>query len=224
MSGSVVYANYWERKRLLAGPVPHFPVRRWWPTDGLCDIEQVYFDAIGGASRLLDVGAGDLRVMRKFQAAGFAGEYHTQDVGTEFPYTYADLDLVTGRYDAVLCLDVIEHLPLEGGLGLLTRLLGLLTPDGVLVVQTPNARCVRHPLSWDMTHLHVYNLPDLWAFFRARGLGVDGYRVAFGRPGGSLRARAVGLVGKYVAARLLGCDYADNIALVVRAPGGAGPR
>jgi hypothetical protein len=216
----LAYATYWQRKRLLAGSVPHFPLVRWWPTDALCDIEQVYFDAVKAAPRLLDIGAGDLRVMKKFQAAGFAGEYHTQDVGTEFAYTYCDLGAVSGFYDAVLCLDVIEHLPLEQGLALIAHAVSLLAPGGVLVLQTPNARCIRDPMSWDMTHLHLYNLPDLWAFATTLGLQASGYRVVFGparRPG--LWTRGIGMLGKFVVTRLLGCDYADNIALVAQRPG-----
>jgi hypothetical protein len=211
----VAYRDYWKRKQLLS-EAPHFPVRRWWRADGLCEIERVYFDAVRTATRLLDVGAGDLRIQQKLVAAGFRGEYHTQDVGTEFAYTYRSLDEIAPGYDAVLCLDVIEHLRLEEGLSLLDRLIGLLTPGGVLVLQTPNARCIRNPLSWDLTHLHIYNVADLWAYVRALGLDAIGYRVWFAperfTPAGWLTANA----GRLVTTRLLGCDYADNIALVAR--------
>lgn len=211
------YVDYWRRKQ-LAAEVPHFPLRRWWRTEGLCDIERVYFDAVRSARRLLDVGAGDLRVKAKLLAAGFAGEYHTQDIGHEFAYTYASLDEVTDGYDAILCLDVIEHLPLDAGLDLLARLVGLLNLGGTLIVQTPNARCARFPLAWDMTHLHAYNLPDLWTHVRVRGLEAVGYRVWFAPrrfgPVAWLQAAA----GRFVITRWLGCDFADNIALIARRP------
>jgi len=213
------YSTYWERKRLLAGPVPHFPLLRWWPADGLCEIEKVYLDAVKGKARLLDVGAGDLRVMKKLQAAGYAGEYHTQDIGAEYRYTFTDLSEATGPYDAILCLDVIEHIPLEQGLGLIARMTEFLTPGGVLILQTPNARCARSPLGWDMTHVQLYNLTDLWAFARTLGLTADGYRIVFqSGPRLSLRTRLRTLVGKYVTTRLIGADYADNIALIARKP------
>ena len=130
------YANYWRRKQLLDGPVPHFPLRRWWATDGLCDIERVYFAAIKDAPSVLDVGAGDLRIRDKFLAAGYAGTYHTQDIGGEFEYTYRSLDEVQGGYDAVLCFDVLEHLPLVGGLSLLGRR-SRCSPRRVVIIQTP---------------------------------------------------------------------------------------
>src|SRR5689334_10580294 len=109
-----VYLNYWRRKQLRQ-EIPHFPLRKWWWTGGLCEIEQVYFEAVKSANRLIDVGAGDLRIRDKFLAAGYAGTYHTQDIGSEYEYTYRKLDDVHGGYDAVLCFDVLEHLPLIGG-------------------------------------------------------------------------------------------------------------
>lgn len=216
MEADPLFTEYWKRKQLLQGQVPHFPVKRWWPTEGLCDIERVFFERLQGARTLLDVGAGDLRVKRKLEAAGFRGEYHTQDVSDAYPYTFRDLSQATGPYDAVLCLDVIEHLSLREGLSLLQRLGGLLSERGVLIVQTPNARCVRSPLASDMTHTHIYNLPDLWAFLTAQGLSVEGFRVAFGPEHPSLKERAHGLLARAVTTRLLGLDYADNIALVAR--------
>jgi hypothetical protein len=220
VAGHPAYDTYWRRKELLRTGAPAFPVRRWWDADGLCDIERVYFDAVRGASSLLDVGAGDLRVMKKLQAAGYAAEYHTQDIGGEGRYTYRELSEVKRRYGAVLCLDVLEHLPLDDGLSLLRQCVGLLEPGGALVLQTPNAAYLPDPRSWDMTHVHVYNLPDLWAFLVCDGLEVSGYRVVLEdeehpAPIDSLR-RAV---TAYVKRKILGCDFANNIAIVARVPG-----
>jgi hypothetical protein len=193
-------------------------VRRWWDTDGLCDIEQAYFDAIRHASRLLDVGAGDLRVMHKLQRAGYAGEYHTQDIGGEGQYTFTDLSEVRNTYQAILCLDVIEHLPLREGLTMLQKLVGLLEAGGALVVQTANAYYIPHPLAWDMTHLHVYNLTDLWAHLTCEGMDVTGYRVVFRDPNRSRVADVKFAITAYVKTKILGCDFANNIALIVRKP------
>jgi len=197
---------------------PAFPIKRWWATDGLCDIERIYFDAVRNAANLLDIGAGDLRVMRKLQKAGYSGVYHTQDIGPEGQYTYRSLDEVTRRYGAIVCLDVLEHLPLADGLSLVDRMIALLDPGGALVIQTPNAAYLPDPRSWDMTHVHLYNLPDLHAFLVCEGLEADGYRVVLedGRPG-FLRGAKRG-VSSYVKSKILGCDYANNIAIVARRP------
>ena len=218
MSDHPWYDTYWRRKELLRRTPPSFPVRRWWDTDALCDIERAYFDAVRDAKSVLDVGAGDLRIMRKLQAAGYRGEYHTQDIGGEVRHTYRDLSEVKRPYGAILCLDVLEHLSLVEGLTLLRRAIGLLEPGGALVLQTPNAAYLPDPRSWDMTHVHVYNLPDLWAFLVCEGLEVEGYRVTLGEehpaPIVSLRLA----VTAYVKRKILGCDFANNIAVVARRP------
>ena len=193
-------------------------MRRWWETVGLCDVERVYFDAIRSSRSLLDVGAGDLRIMRKLQAAGYRGDYHTQDVGVEGTYTYRDLREVSRSYDAILCLDVIEHLPLQEGLGMVRAMIALLTPGGVLVIQTPNASYIPDPRSWDMTHLHVYNAGDLWAYLKCEGLEVDLYRVALREehPRPVVSARLA--ITDYVKRNVLGCDFASNLAAIARRP------
>lgn len=152
----------------------------------------------------------------KLRCAGYKGDYQTQDTGGEYHYDYGSLSEINEKYGAVLCLDVLEHLTLQDGLKMLDSLITLLAGDGVLVVQTPNARCIRNPLSTDMTHLHCYSLSDLWAYLTACGLNVRGYRVVFGprprSPFGLLRF----LASAYIATRTLGCDYADNILLLAQ--------
>src|SRR5579883_3457789 len=160
MSTELLYRDYWRRKQLLANSLPSFPLRSWWPTDGLCDVEQLYFEAVRGAGALLDVGAGDLRIQRKLVAAGFKGRYDTLDISEEYTYTFRERNEVHDFYDAILCLDVIEHLPLAEGLSLLEGMTKRLRAGGILIVQTPNARCIRHPLSTDMTHRQIYNPGD----------------------------------------------------------------
>jgi hypothetical protein len=214
MSDEAAYRNYWRRKQLLAGKVPHFPVQRWWESTRLCQAEHTIFDSIQASRSLLDIGAGDLRIKRRLQEAGFAGEYHTQDVGDEYQYTYRAVSEIQRTYSAILCLNVIEHLALREGLALIDTLLARLEPGGTLVIETPNARCVRSPLSSDMTHQHCYNLPDLWAYLTSAGLRVRGYRVVFAPPRMSLVASLQFTIGAFLTTRLLGCDYADDILVV----------
>jgi hypothetical protein len=207
------YRDYWKRKQLLAAGVPHAPVLRWWDSVSLCESEQAYFEALKDCRSVLDFGAGDLRVMHKLQKAGYRGEYHTLDIGGEYSYTYKDLDQVGRKYEAILCLDVIEHIPLNGGLELLNRLTELLEPGGVLVVQTPNARFIQFPLASDMTHVQCYNASDLWAYLSCSDMAVKPYRVSFGQSPGAVR-KVAELWRRFVITRWLGCDFAENILLI----------
>ncbi len=178
-SENQVFKNYWLRKRQLESSIPHFPVVKWYRSEDLCDIEKIYFETIKNCPSILDVGAGDLRLKIKLESAGFTGEYHTQDISSEYSHTYTQLSEIDRKYNAILCLDVIEHMPLQEGLAMIRKMKSLLTSKGVLILQTPNARCVRNPMAWDMTHIHCYNLPDLWAYLTAEGFQATGYRVVF---------------------------------------------
>jgi hypothetical protein len=219
---SVAYQRYWQRKQILSQTMPHFPVCRWWDGNELCEIERIYFKEVLGAPSLLDVGAGDLRFMRRLQKAGFQGEYHTQDISDEHSYTYRSLCEIKRTYGAILCLDVLEHLALEEGLKLIDTLVGMLQENGVLILQTPNARCANNPLAWDMTHVHLYNINDLWAYLLTSGLHVHGYRVVFGPRPKSPLEHIRSMMVRVTATQCLGMDYAHNIALIARRPVVAG--
>ncbi len=214
MQKDLVYLNYWQRKKLLQSGIPHFPVLKWYVSSTLCEVEQVIFNKIKNLDPVLDIGAGDLMVMKKFKHAGYSGKYHTQDIGEEFAYKYTNLDEIKQQYSAILCLDVIEHLQIKEGLALIHKLVDLLAPDGVLIIQTPNGRCVRSPLASDMTHLHCYNISDLWSYLTCMNLQVEGYRVTFEPEHQSWVQQILGLGAKYIITRIIGLDYADNIVVI----------
>lgn len=214
-ASDIAYFNYWKRKKLMSNQ-PHFPTKRWWDDAAFSEIEQLIFNRVKDKASILDVGAGDLRVQQKYYAAGFQGVYHTQDIGQEFTYTYSTLAEVNQFYDAVFCFDTIEHLELRPGLELLHQLIERVESGGLLVLQTPNARCVSNPLSWDMTHLHCYNIQDLWAYLTALGLQVEGYRVVFRPLKQNLAQACSDLLSRFLVTRYMGMDYAANIVLLAQ--------
>jgi SAM-dependent methyltransferase len=208
------YRHYWRRMALREQAERYrAPCVAWYHHDGLNPAERLVFDRVRGARRLLDFGAGDLRLKRKLLAAGFLGRYESLDVSEEFPHDYTDLDQVRGPFDAVLCLEVVEHLPLAAFEPLLTRLCDLLEPGGVLILSTPNPLCVVPMWARDAGHVQQYPLHDLIAAFLARGLAVEPYRVRFvpARPSVGQRLR---LVSQRMLCYLLSVDYADGLLVV----------
>jgi hypothetical protein len=218
MTSSVPYGGYWQRKRMLEQR-PRFPVVRWWSDEKLCEIEEIYYNAVKQSRSILDIGAGNLCIRRKFLRAGYQGRYDTLDIGAEYSYTYDSLSAVKCTYEAIICLDVVEHMSLQDALTMIRQACELLAPGGVLVLQTPNARCIRSPLGWDMTHLHCYNPNDLWAYLSDLELDVTVYRVVFGREHPTVLARLKSSLSAYIIAHLLGCDYADNIGAIAHKSG-----
>jgi SAM-dependent methyltransferase len=80
-------------------------------------------------------------------------------------------------YDAVMALDVLEHV-LDPG-QLLTSCWTLLKPGGLLLLQTPNTRSLRHRLqgaAWEMRdpaqHLNLFSPAGLRALLTRTGFGV----------------------------------------------------
>lgn len=216
-SQNLVYLNYWKRKQLARQP-PAFAVRRHrWDIDDLSEAHSLIYDAIARGRSVLDVGAGSMRFMQLVQRRGFNGTYHTQDIGNEFEYTYTDLDQVFQTYDVVVCMDVLEHLTLSDGVAFLHRLLSLVSPGGVLAIQTPNANFHRHPLSWDMTHVHAYNPVDLWSYLTALGTQTTVYRLELGPPPTSLRDRLHARIRAWIASEMQ-LDHCENLLALVTKP------
>ena len=89
-------------------------------------------------------------------------------------------------------------------------------------METPNSRCVRNPLGWDMTHLHCYNAQDLWAYLSQLDLDVRGYRVVFNQPTKNPFKTLRFAASTFVISRILGTDYADNILLIAQRKAEAG--
>ncbi|HEY9903026.1 MAG TPA: methyltransferase domain-containing protein [Candidatus Sericytochromatia bacterium] len=216
MNKDLAYKNYWERKELVNSKTPKFTQLKWWNTKSICELDNKVLSEIKDKSAVLDVGAGNLRLMHKFQQAGYLGEYHTQDVGEEFTYTYETLQEINRKYPAILCFDVIEHLQLSDGLELIHNLVDLLEPNGVMIIHTPNARSIRDILYWDMTHLHAYNIIDLWAYLTCLDLQVDGYRVIFTSEHRNWMQSISTLASQYITSRILGVDFADGILLIAK--------
>lgn len=210
---ALAYRSYWKRKSLISSGPPHFGVVRWWPSDCLCPSEEWIFEKSKNAKRLLDYGAGDLKYRSKFLAAGFRGNYLSFDIGCEFPYDFQSQSSIDGQFDTILCLDVIEHMPLEEGLELIDWLIKRLNPGGNLIIQTPNARCIRNPYSWDMTHVHSYNATDLWSWLAVMGLEVELRRVRFSKSQLTVAQKFKEKLADYVITQLIGADYADNLLI-----------
>lgn len=214
-----IYLDYWKKKELVSKSLPHFPLVLWWPEPGLSPVEKIIYNSVQKAQMLLDVGAGNLRIRDKLRASGLQAVYKTLDIGSDFLYDYKSIEEVQENFNAILFLDVLEHLDLRHGLETLQKLVNRLSPEGVLVVQTPNARCIRSSAAKDMTHIHSYNLSDLYSHLITLGLNVQGYRVAFReQPSPSISWKFKYLLGAWITTRLLGADFADNILLVATKP------
>jgi SAM-dependent methyltransferase len=179
----------------------------------LNEIQKIIFDRTKNASRILDFGAGDNRVKRKFLTSGFHGSYETLDFADSPEHNYSSLSQVTGKFDAIFCLEVIEHMPLNDYVDLMDEFGKLLNPGGFLVIGTPNALCVVPMWSLDTGHIQQYPLVDLAADLVVRGFEVEAFRVWHGAWPRGVRKR-LRLFAMRGLCYLLSTDYAHGIVVI----------
>lgn len=91
-------------------------------------------------------------------------------------------DVPAGRFDSVICLNVLEHI--ERDVEALERMAALLLPDGKVIVLVPALPVLYGEMDRAMGHVRRYTLDDLRGKFRRAGLRVE-------------RARYMNLIGAF---------------------------
>ena len=162
--------------------------------------------------RVLEVGAGARNLERRLAAAWGEVDYVSCDIDRTQPHDFYDIDDVTGTYDLVVGLEVIEHLTLDAAMHLLERAFDLLAPGGVLTLTTPNTF---YPPAYlrDATHVTPFCFDELGGLLLGAGFDVTGvYRLHHDAVLKKLLKRTV-LFPLY---RAIGIDFAHQIMIVGR--------
>ncbi|MHB1004347.1 MAG: class I SAM-dependent methyltransferase [Chloroflexota bacterium] len=135
---------------------------------------------------VLDLGCGYGRYVRACSEAGYSRVIGIDISAQQVRYARETLGLANvvqadafgyltdhqGEYDAVLLLDVLEHLELEPSLALLRMVRTAMREGGVLVVQTPNALAPLSPHRYqDVTHHRAYSTRSMSQSLAMTGFG-----------------------------------------------------
>lgn len=167
--------------------------------------------ALHGARRLLDVGAGDRRWAELLPRLGVQARYLSCDPDRRHDHDHDDFLAVAEPFDAILMLDLLEHLPAQQGIAFVDHAAELLPPGGALVISTPNPA---HPTSFqasDFTHIRPWPAHDLFGLCRSAGFSdVRVHRIQ--HVDGRLRRALVPV--QRTLSRLIGVDPADHLLLV----------
>ena len=109
--------------------------------------------------RLLDIPCGEGAFGNRMRAAGY--EVQAADIQSllktpDVPFTHADMNaplpFADGSFDAVVCIDGIEHL--ERPFDFVRESRRILRPGGVLLLSTPNITALRSRWRWLLTGFH----------------------------------------------------------------------
>ena len=149
-------------------------------------------------ARVLEIGASHGGFVALLEQAGFraSGLELSRWVASTARETFGvdmlvgpleDQDIAPGGLDAVVAMDVLEHLP--DPLGTMSRCRELLTEDGVVLLQTPcrptrpppdRLEAEGHPFSAMLLpeHLHLFQRDSLTSLLRRAGLGEAAFEPA----------------------------------------------
>jgi SAM-dependent methyltransferase len=175
---------------------------------------RLFREHMAGVRTVLDVGAGDRYWAEVLRRLGIEAEYRSADLETQYRHDYGDFLSVQDPVDAVLMLELLEHLPLELGLRFIEHAIELLNPGGVLVIGTPNTHHPHWVWSSCVTHIRPWPVQDLWAICKLGGLTqVAVYRQMLVTP-----RRRVLLPAQLALSKLLGIDPAYGLLLFARKP------
>ena len=170
-------------------------------------------ERLGGKGvRVLEVGAGTRALQQRLQDWWGDVSYMSCDVDTSQHHDFYSIDDVTGSYDLVIGLEVIEHMSLDVAKHVVKRAWDLLVPGGQIALTTPNTY---YPPAFlrDATHLTPFCYDELGGLLRLGGFEVTGvYRLHHD----SLLKKLLKRILFYPLYRMVGIDYAHQIMVVGR--------
>ncbi|MBF68304.1 MAG: hypothetical protein CMQ29_11490 [Gammaproteobacteria bacterium] len=161
---------------------------------------------------MLEVGAGTRTLQQRLQDWWGDVSYMSCDVDTSQHHDFYSIDDVTGSYDLVIGLEVIEHMSLDLAKHAVKRAWDLLDPGGQIALTTPNTY---YPPAFlrDATHLTPFCYDELGGLLRLGGFEVTGvYRLHHD----SLLKKLLKRILFYPLYRMVGIDYAHQIMVVGR--------
>lgn len=177
-------------------------------------VRQVLLECVAAGDAVLEIGAADRHLKAVLERERAAVRYRSQDIDPRGAHDFRSLGDVTGPFDCVFALEVIEHLELAEIIPWLARLGELLRPGGRLLLSTPNTF---YPPAYlrDATHRTPLCYDELAGLVAASGLEVTRVERVYHDPllRKMLRRYAFGWLF-----RLIGIDFARQIVLVAVKP------
>ncbi|OGW15655.1 MAG: hypothetical protein A3G93_06455 [Nitrospinae bacterium RIFCSPLOWO2_12_FULL_45_22] len=205
------YMNWSELQKERLAIRKQFP--NFWRLKVIKNVHGLIAQKVKNGENILDIGAYDRSREVKLKQLSTDIFYRSMDTDRANYQDYYCLEEIKETFNIILLLEVIEHLPLEEGLGLLGRVFLLLNKGGWLILSTPN---LYHPTRfWDISHKTPYRYDELGGLILSLGYQIEGIYRVYNAP------FIPRLFRLYLAAplhRYLGIDFARSILIVGRKP------
>jgi len=200
-----------EMRGKVKGEIPSI-----WKVPIISDDREVIIEIIKNNDKVLEVGAHKRSLEKEFKDYGCQVTYKSMDIDRSLFHDYYSLDEIKEKFDVIICLEVIEHMPAEAGVEMLTKIHKLLKPDGKFIISTPN---IYHPVIFreDPTHITPWGYSDLigslisLGFKETKIYRIASRRAAFGR------SNPKRIIKRWLC-RYLDLDFAKRILVTATKP------
>ena len=175
---------------------------------------QVLADQGRAGVSLLEVGAGDRALQDTMKRYRGQFNYVSCDIDPTYEHEFKASSEITGEYDVIAIFEMIEHVPLADAASLLQDCFEHLKPGGKIVLTTPNTY---YPPAYlrDATHITPFCYDELAGLLDLCGFRTSAiYRLHHD----AVLKKFLKRVVFYPLFRLLGIDFAHQIAVVAEKP------
>ena len=165
---------------------------------------------IGDGEKVLDIGAASRELEGRLRSHYPNIIYKSMDVDQERPHDFYSLEEIRESFDVIFLFEVIEHLQLEEGVRILTKVYELLKDGGHLIITTPN---IFNPSRFwrDATHRVAYCYDELGGLLLANQFHV---KVLYRRYNDTFVNYFLRVYIMAPLHRFLGIDFAKSILVV----------
>lgn len=165
---------------------------------------------IKDGEKILDIGASNRNLEGRLKRHYPNLIYKSMDIDQDQFHDFYSLEEIKESFDVIFLFEVIEHLNLEEGVGLLKKVYELLQEGGRFILTTPN---IFNPNRFwrDATHQVAYCYDELGGLLLSQGFSI----IAMYRTYNDVFHRYLFRV--YVMAplhRYLGIDFAKSILII----------
>ncbi len=165
-------------------------------------------------AQVLEVGAGGRALQNRLKKWWPNTQYKSYDIDLNTEQDFYELDDISGVYEMIYMIEVIEHVRPEIAKQILTKCYEVMAPGGLLFVTTPN---IYYPPNYlrDATHITPWCYDELGAVSCMAGFELKSiYRLYSDSFWGKLLHRVL----FYPVHKALGIDFAKHLLLVARKP------